>query len=53
MTMTWIVIDLFGEPQTNKTDPNLKATNPKPLEVKEDRQLHKQVINTNGEVVTI
>ena len=51
--MTWVIIDLFGEEQTEKTEPDKEEVKLEPVEDERDRQLHKQVINIHGEIVTI
>jgi hypothetical protein len=50
--MSLVVIDLIGEPESNENETNKKAVKLEPILVKQDRELRKQVININGEVVT-
>jgi hypothetical protein len=48
--MANIFIDLFGDPEEDTEEK--KAVEPEP-EARYDRQLRKQVININGEVVDV
>ena len=50
--MSWVIIDLFGEEPTEKTETDNKVKL-EPKRDQKDRRLKKQVININGQVVTI